>query len=67
MRIQELIAQLKEEGLTDRQVATELKISQSMVCAYKKSYNVSLAVARHVYKTRGIVLYPFSKEGVSDE
>lgn len=67
MRIQELITQLKEKGLTNMQVANELKISQSMVCAYKKGYNASLEVARHVYRTREIVLYPFSKEGVSDE
>ena len=67
MKIQAYIEKLKEEGLTDIQVAHKLGVSQSMVSAYKKGYNASYEVARHVYRTREIVLYPFSKEGVSDE
>jgi predicted transcriptional regulator len=68
MKIQGLLVKLKEEdGLNDAEIANKLSISKSMVCAYKKGYNASYDVAKYVYKTMGIVLFPFSEEGVKDE
>ena len=77
MKIQAYIEKLKEEGLTDIQVAHKLGVSQSMVSAYKKGYNASYEVAKKVYRDTyevakkvygdsGVVLFPFSKEGVSE-
>lgn len=66
MKIQAYIEKLKEEGLTDIQVAHKLGVSQSMVSAYKKGYNASYVVAKKVYSDSGVVLFPFSKEGVSE-
>lgn len=67
MKIQDLLVKLKEEGLNDVEIANKLGISKSMVCAYKKGYNASYDLAKYVYKTMEIVLFPFSEEGVKDE
>ncbi len=66
MKIQELICKYKEEGYKVREIAKILGISQPMVTQYASGYNASLTVARKVYKDLNIILYPFSKEGVSD-
>lgn len=67
MKIQELITNYKEQGLTDTEIASKLSISQPMVSQYKKGYNASLDLARRIFKIEGIVLYPFRKEAVDED
>lgn len=53
--------------ITSQALQAKLGISASMVSAYKKSYNPSLAVAITVYKLDKIVLHPFSEESLKYE
>lgn len=68
MTIQEYIDKLEEEGYSNKQMASTLQVSKSMVSSYKtQGYNPSIKVAKIVYRFDGTVLYPFSEEGVKDE
>ena len=55
------------EVFTSKELAEELGISISMLSAYKKSYNPSLAVALKVYKRDSIVLHPFAEGSLQKE
>jgi len=67
MKIKEYIGILEEEGRSNRDISLILGVSRSMVSSYKtQNYNPSQAVAIRVYDHSGIVLFPFSKEGVTD-
>ena len=62
MKVQELIAQLGEEGLKTTEIAEVLGVSQPMISQYRKGYNASIDVAIKIFKDRGLELFPFSKE-----
>ena len=68
MTIKGYISLLEDKGNKNYEIARILGISSGMVSSYKtQGYNPSLKVAKGVFKMCGIVLFPFSKEGVSDE
>ncbi len=67
MTIQEYIANKLLENTT-YEVTKILGVSQPMVSAYRnQGYNPSLKVAIRVYLNDGVVLLPYSKEGLEIE
>jgi predicted transcriptional regulator len=63
--IQDYIKQMGPKPIAE--IAKELGVSMPMVSQYKKGFNASLEVAKRVYKEKGIVLHPFSKESLQYE
>jgi predicted transcriptional regulator len=66
MKVQELIAQLTEDGLKTTEIAEVLGVSQPMISQYRKGYNSSIDVAIKIFKDKGLVLFPFSKEALEE-
>ena len=67
--ITEYIKDLEKDGVkSNSQIAEVLGVSNSMVSAYRTgSYNPSLEVGTRVYKSRGVVLHPYSEESLNHE
>lgn len=55
------------EDLTSIELAAKLGVSLSMISAYKKSYNPSLAVAKKIYIADNIALHPYSESSLNYE
>jgi len=64
--IKEYVASQLEE-ITSIELAEKLGVSVSMISAYKKSYNPSLAVAIRAYTADIVVLHPFAEESLKYE
>ena len=68
MFIKDYIETLQEDGAIGAEVAKVLGVSEAMVSCYKnQGYNPSLKVAKTVYQIEGIILHPFSEEGLKFE
>jgi len=57
----------KLEDIEAKDLAKQLGVSVSMISAYKKSYNPSLAVALKVYELDKVVLHPFAEISLKHE
>jgi len=60
-----VVSQLEE--ITSIELAEKLCVSVSMISAYKKSYNPSLAVALRAYDVDKVILHPFAEESLKYE
>jgi len=67
MKIENYIKNLKTKHNTE-EICKMLHISQPMLSRYSKGdFLPSLRVAKHAFKNHQVVLYPFSKEAVSED
>ena len=67
MTIKEYLEQ-KEKNVTNYEIAKQLGISVAMISSYKRQgFNPSLRLAKRIYELDGVVLFPFSEEGVKGD
>lgn len=68
MTIKEFIEVTKaEQGINDAELARRLGVSQTMIIYYKRGSIPSLELARKIFKDFGVVVLPYSKEGLTYE
>lgn len=68
MLIKEYVVSLRDNGLSNKDIANKLDVSVSMVSQYdKENYRPSLETAKKVFKESGIALHPFGVDNLKYE